>query len=247
MVRAQPMNKTDTASKPTVLVVEDEAGIASMLTMALTFLGFEVVTASHGKAALTQAVNHRPDVILLDVLLPDMDGFEVCRRLRDTGVTAPVLFVTARDAMADKVRGLELADDYVTKPFDLNEVVARIRAVMRRGRELLPVNDRRLRAGWVELDQDTREVWQHGRPVQLSSTEFALLRYLLENTDQVISKAQMLDNVWDYGFRGESGIVETYIYYLRRKLGDTDQTLIHTVRGAGYLVRTSPPARLGEG
>ncbi|WP_055526206.1 response regulator transcription factor [Streptomyces graminilatus] len=241
------MNKTDTAPKSTVLVVEDEVSIASMLTMALQFLGFDVVTASCGKEALTRAMQHSPDVILLDVVMPGMDGFEVCRRLREAGVIAPVLFVTARDAVADKVRGLELADDYVTKPFDLNEVVARIRAVMRRGRELIPVNDRKLRAGWVELDRDTREVWRHGQPVQLSSTEFALLSYLLENTDQVISKAQMLDNVWDYGFRGESGIVETYIYYLRRKLGDTEQTLIRTVRGAGYLVRTAPPARLREG
>ncbi|MGW2748408.1 response regulator transcription factor [Streptomyces sp. NPDC001450] len=240
------MNKSDTSSKTTVLVVEDEASIASMLTMALQFLGFEVVTAARGAEALTRAAHRAPDVILLDVLLPDMDGFEVCRRLRDAGVIAPVLFVTARDAVEDKVRGLELADDYVTKPFDLNEVVARIRAVMRRGRELTQSNSRRLRAGWVELDQDTREVWRHGQPVQLSSTEFALLRYLLENADQVISKAQMLDNVWSYGFRGESGIVETYIYYLRRKLGDTDQTLIHTVRGAGYLVRTTPPAQLAE-
>ncbi|KUO07931.1 response regulator transcription factor [Streptomyces sp. DSM 15324] len=241
------MNQSDTSSKTTVLVVEDESSIASMLTMALQFLGFAVVTADRGSKALALATSCAPDVVLLDVVLPDMDGFEVCRSLRGAGVSAPVLFVTARDAVADKVRGLELADDYVTKPFDLNEVVARIRAVMRRGRELVPAQGRRLRAGWVELDQDTREVWRHGQPVQLSSTEFALLRYLLENADQVISKAQMLDNVWSYDFRGESGIVETYIYYLRRKLGDTDQTLIHTVRGAGYLVRSAPPGHRTEG
>jgi two-component system, OmpR family, response regulator len=241
------MTRSDTSAKSTVLVVEDESSIASMLTMALQFMGFEAVTAACGSEALDRAARHAPDVILLDVVLPDMDGFEVCRRLRDTGVHAPVLFLTARDAVADKIRGLELADDYVTKPFDLNEVVARIRAVMRRGREIAPSNSRRLRAGWVELDRDTREVWRHGQPVQLSSTEFALLRYLLENADQVISKAQMLDNVWSYDFQGESGIVETYIYYLRRKLGDTDQTLIHTVRGAGYLVRTSPPSHITEG
>ncbi|KPH98984.1 two component transcriptional regulator, winged helix family [Actinobacteria bacterium OK074] len=240
------MNRTDTSPKSTVLVVEDEAGIASMLTMALQFLGFEVATAARGDEALTRAAQHRPDVVLLDVVLPDMDGFEVCRRLRGAGVDAPVLFLTARDAVEDKVRGLELADDYVTKPFDLKEVVARIRAVMRRGRELTPAGGRRLRAGWVEVDRDTREVWRHGEPVQLSSTEFALLCYLIQNADQVISKAQMLDHVWSYDFRGESGIVETYIYYLRRKLGDTDQTLIHTVRGAGYLVRTAPPGTLAE-
>ncbi|WP_133916940.1 response regulator transcription factor [Streptomyces sp. NBC_00582] len=240
------MNQSDTSSKTTVLVVEDESSIASMLSMALQFLGFEVVTAGRGSEALALATHRAPDVILLDIVLPDMDGFAVCRGLRGAGVNAPVLFVTARDAMEDKVRGLELADDYVTKPFDLNEVVARIRAVMRRGRELVPVNGRRLRAGWVELDQDTREVWRHGELVQLSSTEFALLRYLLKNADQVISKAQMLDHVWSYDFRGESGIVETYIYYLRRKLGDTDQTLIHTVRGAGYLVRSTPPEPVRE-
>ncbi|WP_327312999.1 response regulator transcription factor [Streptomyces sp. NBC_01235] len=240
------MNQSDTSSKTTVLVVEDESSIASMLTMALQFLGFEVITAGRGGEALALAADRAPNVVLLDVVLPDMDGFEVCRGLRGAGVNAPVLFVTARDAVEDKVRGLELADDYVTKPFDLNEVVARIRAVMRRGRELTPVNSRRLRAGWVELDQDTREVWRHGELVQLSSTEFALLRYLLENADQVISKAQMLDHVWSYDFRGESGIVETYIYYLRRKLGDTGQTLIHTVRGAGYLVRSAPPGHLRE-
>lgn len=240
------MNQSDTSSKTTVLVVEDESSIASMLSMALQFLGFEVVTAGRGSEALALATHRAPDVILLDIVLPDMDGFAVCRGLRGAGVNAPVLFVTARDAMEDKVRGLELADDYVTKPFDLNEVVARIRAVMRRGRELVPVNGRRLHAGWVELDQDTREVWRHGELVQLSSTEFALLRYLLKNADQVISKAQMLDHVWSYDFRGESGIVETYIYYLRRKLGDTDQTLIHTVRGAGYLVRSTPPEPVRE-
>lgn len=240
------MIQSGTSSKMTVLVVEDESSIASMLTMALEFLGFKVVTAARGSEALALATSRAPDVVLLDVVLPDMDGFEVCRGLRGSGVNAPVLFVTARDAVEDKVRGLELADDYVTKPFDLNEVVARIRAVMRRGRELTPPNRRRLRAGWVELDQDTREVWRQGQPVQLSSTEFALLRYLMENAGQVISKAQMLDNVWSYDFRGESGIVETYIYYLRRKLGDTDQTLIHTVRGAGYLVRSAPPGNLTE-
>ncbi|MDC0771516.1 response regulator transcription factor [Streptomyces sp. HD] len=241
------MNKSDTSAKTTVLVVEDESSIASMLTMALQFLGFEVVTADRGAEALAQAAQRAPDVILLDVVLPDMDGFDVCRRLREAGVSAPVLFVTARDAVRDKVRGLELADDYVTKPFDLSEVVARIRAVMRRGRELTPSSGPRLRAGWVELDQNTREVWQHGRPVQLSSTEFALLRFLLENADHVISKAQMLDNVWSYDFQGESAIVETYIYYLRRKLGDTEQRLIRTVRGAGYLLRTTPSAHVTEG
>jgi two-component system OmpR family response regulator len=239
------MNAHESGQRSTVLVVEDEASIASMLTMALRFLGFDVATAACGREAMASATERAPDVVLLDVVLPDMDGFEVCRRLRSAGIAAPVLFLTARDAVEDKIRGLDLGDDYVTKPYDLNEVAARIRAVMRRGRELVPPN-RRLRAGWVELDRDTREVWRHGQSVQLSSTEFALLRYLLENADQVISKAQILDNVWSYDFSGETGIVETYVYYLRRKLGDTGPSLIRTVRGAGYVVRTAAPEDLRE-
>ncbi|WP_405970610.1 response regulator transcription factor [Streptomyces sp. NBC_00988] len=222
--------------RPAVLTVEDDASISSMLGVALGFLGFDVVAASTGNQALTSASLSPPDVVLLDVVLPDVDGFEVCRRLREAGIDAPVLFLSARDAAEDKVHGLSLGDDYVTKPFDLNEVVARIHALLRRSQPSQPPRGR-LRAGWVELDRSTHEVWRHGQQVQLSTTEFALLQHLMQNAGKVTSKAEILDTVWQYGFNGESGIVETYVYYLRRKLGDTDQSLIRTVRGVGYLIR----------
>ena len=227
-------------STASILVVEDEPEIASMLTMALRFLGFTAVAAPTGHEALASAAAHTPDVILLDVVLPDLDGFEVCRQLRAAGSRAPVLFLTARDGVEDKVHALDLGgDDYVTKPFDLNEVAARIRALLRRGTEQPAAVSRSLRAGWVQLNQDTHEVLRHGQPVRLSATEFALLRHLLTHTGRVVSKAEILDSIWNYDFQGESGIVETYIYNLRRKLDDSSQALIRTVRGAGYLVDRS--------
>jgi len=230
------VNSGAAGNRPSVLIVEDEPGISSMLSVGLRFLGFETLTAVTGKEGLDEAERRRPDVILLDVMLPDLDGFEVCAKLRESGIFSPVLFLTARDSVEDKIRGLAIGgDDYVTKPFDLNEVVARIQALLRRS-GCPGGSGRRLRAGWVEVDRDTREVWRHGRPVQLSATEFSLLAYLLENAGQVVSKARILDAVWGYDFQGESGVVETYVYYLRRKLGDTEQKLIRTVRGAGYLV-----------
>lgn len=215
-----------------------------MLAVALDFLGFEVTTASTGEQAL-ESMARTPDLVLLDVVLPDTDGFEVCRRLRARGTDVPVLFLTARDAIEDRVQGLSLGDDYVTKPFDINEVVARIHALLRRGTHCCrrSENTHLLRAQWVELDLATHEVWRHGQPVKLSATEFALLSYLMENADRVVSKADLLDNVWQYGFNGESGVVETYVYYVRRKLGDTNQSLIRTVRGAGYFLRSSPRKR----
>jgi two-component system OmpR family response regulator len=238
-----PVIAAETGPRPSVLIVEDEPGISSMLTVGLRFLGFDTRSAASGTQALEEVQRRLPDVVLLDVMLPDLDGFEVCTRLRKHGVQAPVLFLTARDSVEDKIRGLALGgDDYVTKPFDVNEVVARIQALLRRAGAQQPGAGRRLRAEWVELDRDTHEVWRHGNPVQLSATEFALLRYLLENTGQVVSKARILDAVWGYDFQGESGVVETYVYYLRRKLGDTEQRLIRTVRGAGYLVQPRPAA-----
>jgi two-component system, OmpR family, response regulator len=224
-----------------VLVVEDEPAISSMLTMAMRFLGFTVSEATSGKEAFDVINERSPDVILLDVVLPDRDGIEVCRTLRTAGFRMPVLFLTARDSVEDKVRALEIGgDDYVTKPFDLNEVAARIQALLRRSRESRDWTAGSLRAGWVELNRDTHEVTRHGQPVRLSATEFTLLRFLLENSGRVISKAAILDSVWNYDFQGESGVVETYIYNLRRKLGDANQSLISTVRGAGYLVHESP-------
>lgn len=226
---------------PCVLVVEDESAISSMLTMALRFLGFTAVTAENGERGLDAVARHSPDVILLDVVLPDLSGFEVCRRLRAAGCRAPVLFLTARDSIEDKVQALGLGgDDYVTKPFDLNEIAARIQALLRRSIHPSASAAGTLRAGWVELNRDTHAVTRHGQAVQLSATEFTLLRFLLENSGRVLSKAAILDSVWQYDFQGESGVVETYIYNLRRKLGDTGPSLIRTVRGAGYLLSQTP-------
>jgi two-component system OmpR family response regulator len=172
-------------------------------------------------------------------MLPDLDGFDVCRRLRASGIDAPVLFLTARDAREDKVNGLTLGgDDYVTKPFDLDELVARVNVLLKRGRSA-PRPAERMRAGLVELDADTHEVWRDGELVSLSATEFQLLRYLMTNAGRVLSKAQILDHVWKFDFQGDSGIVETYIYYLRRKLDRQDDQLIRTVRGAGYMLRAA--------
>lgn len=221
-----------------MLVVDDEENITAMLRTTLRFTGFDVITAATGQDAVAAAVLTPPDVILLDVLLPDIDGFAVCRRLREVGVRAPVLFLTARDAPADKVHGLTKGggDDYVTKPFDLEELIARIGVLLRRT-GAAACDDGRLRIGPVELDRHTREVWRDGLPVSLSVTEFDLLRYLMTNSGRVVSRAQILDHVWRSSFQGESGIVETYVYYLRRKLGDSGQSLIRTVRGVGYQVR----------
>ena len=247
------MTRERSPDHPSVLVVEDDAGISAPLVTALGFLGFDAHTVATGTEALAAVRDRRPDAVLLDLVLPDLDGAEVCRLLRATGNNTPVLFLSARHSVADKCRALAMGgDDYVTKPFDLTEVSARIRALIRRSRGTVPVQDfrdfrydvpaapRRLRAGGVELDVDTREAWRHGQPVRLSATEFALLKVLMENAGRVISKGDILDSVWKYDFQGESGVVETYVYYLRRKLGDSGQSLIRTVRGAGYLVNTDP-------
>ncbi|MEW1831112.1 response regulator transcription factor [Streptomyces sp. NPDC088196] len=256
------MTRERSPDHPSVLVVEDDAGISAPLVTALGFLGFDAHTVATGTEALTAVRDRRPDAVLLDVVLPDLDGTEVCRLLRAAGDNTPVLFLSARRSVADKCRALALGgDDYVTKPFDLTEVSARIRALIRRSRDTLPhpplgydapVAPRRLRAAGVELDVDTREAWCQGRPVRLSATEFALLKVLMENTGRVVSKGDILDSVWKYDFQGESGVVETYVYYLRRKLGDSGQSLIRTVRGAGYLmnaeaVPTTEKANIGGG
>lgn len=227
-------------------MVEDEAGGSGLLVTALGFLGFDAHTVATGAEALAAVRHRRPDAVLLDLTLPDDDGAEVCRLMRASGNNTPVLFLSARHAVQDKCRALAMGgDDYVTKPFDLTEVSARIRALIRRSRVTghhqgvgyaVPSAPRRLRAAGVELDVGTRQAWRHGQPVQLSATEFALLKVLMENAGQVISKGRILDTVWKYDFQGESGVVETYVYYLRRKLGDSGQSLIRTVRGAGYLV-----------
>jgi two-component system OmpR family response regulator len=231
------------APEARLLVVDDEPNIVELLSTSLRFAGFAVATAMTGNDAVRSVERHRPDLVLLDVMLPDVDGFVVLRRLRDARERLPVLFLTARDANDDKVTGLTLGgDDYVSKPFSLEEVVARIRAVLRRTRA---DDDRqaRLSVADLDLDEDSHQVWRGEREVQLSPTEFNLLRYLMVNAGRVVSKSQILDHVWSYDFDGDANIVESYISYLRRKLDDGGEPLIHTVRGVGYVLR--PPREPG--
>ena len=221
-----------------LLVVDDEPNILELLSVALRFSGFEVATATNGLQAVTVARSFRPDLIVLDVMLPELDGFEVVRRLRGEGTRVPVLFLTAKDATEDKITGLTLGgDDYVTKPFSLEEVVARIRAVLRRGGVAASPAGSRLVFADVELDEDSHEVWKAGVPVALSPTEFNLLRYFMQNPGRVLTKAQILDHVWHYDFGGEANVVESYVSYLRRKVDTTEPRLLHTLRGVGYVLR----------
>ncbi|GAB95605.1 two-component system OmpR family response regulator [Kineosphaera limosa] len=223
-----------------LLVVEDEPNIRELLATSLRFAGFEVHTAADGAAAIEVAEREQPDLVVLDVMLPDIDGFAVTRRLRENGRLMPIVFVTARDSVDDKVKGLTVGgDDYVTKPFSLEEVIARIRAVLRRTRGDI-TEDAILRFHDLELNEDSHEVRRGRRVIDVSPTEFKLLRYLLLNPNRVLSKTQILDHVWDYDFRGEAGIVESYISYLRRKVDVDDPPLIHTRRGVGYVLRLPP-------
>ena len=221
-----------------VLVVDDEPYITDLLGMALRHVGFTVDTAGSIGEARTQVARRVPDVLVLDVMLPDGDGIELCRRLRAEGVRAPVLFLTARDATEDKVRGLTVGgDDYMTKPFSLEELDARVRALLRRAGATPADESRRLTFADLELDEDAHEVTRAGQPVGLSPTEFKLLRYLLVNAGRVVSKAQILDHVWEYDFGGDGGVVETYVSYLRKKIDPLGPPLIQTVRGVGYALR----------
>jgi two-component system OmpR family response regulator len=222
-----------------LLVVDDEPNIVELLSASLRFAGFDVATATRGEEAVATARTFRPDLIVLDVMMPGMDGFGVVKRLRGDGVRTPVLFLTARDATEDKVTGLTLGgDDYVTKPFSLEEVIARIRAVLRRnGGPVATAPAARLTFADIELDDDSHEVWKAGKPVSLSPTEFKLLRYLMSNSGRVLSKALILDHVWNYDFGGDANVVESYISYLRRKVDTTEPRLIHTLRGVGYVMR----------
>jgi two-component system OmpR family response regulator len=228
-----------------LLVVDDEPNLRELLAATLRFSGFRVSSAATGAEALAAAAADPPDLVLLDVMLPDMDGFEVVRRLRARAPGAPgrpghlpVLFLTARDGTEDKVRGLTAGgDDYVTKPFELAELVARIRAVLRR----TAGTDASLVVADLELDPDGHQARRGGRPVALSPTELRLLHYLMVNAGRVVSKAQILAHVWDYDFGGDQSIVESYVSYLRRKLDTGGPKLIHTVRGAGYVLRAPRP------
>lgn len=222
-----------------VLVVDDEPNIVELLSVSLRFQGFEVQVASTGAEGLDRAKVFRPDALILDVMMPGMDGFGLLRRLRADGIDAPVLFLTAKDAVEDKVTGLTLgADDYVTKPFSLEEVVARLRVILRRvARDPNAVEPSRITFADIELDDDTHEVWKAGQSVSLSPTEFTLLRYFMVNAGVVLSKPRILDHVWHYDFGGEVGVVESYVSYLRRKVDTTEPRLIQTLRGVGYVMR----------
>jgi len=222
---------------PRILIVDDEPSIRELLSTSLRFAGFGVRAVSNGAQTISAVLEEEPDLIILDVMLPDMNGFSVTKRLRSAGYTAPILFLTAKDEVEDKVQGLTVGgDDYVTKPFSLDEIIARIKAILRR--TIQENEEAVLEAGPIVLDQDTHEVSVEGASVELSSTEFKLLRYLMQNANRVLSKAQILDHVWEYDFNGDAGIVESYVSYLRRKLDPlTEESLIQTKRGFGYMLK----------
>ncbi|MBU6265801.1 MAG: response regulator transcription factor [Actinomycetales bacterium] len=207
--------------------------------MALRYEGWEIKTAADGSSALTTARDFRPDAIVLDIMLPDIDGLQVLQRLRADGNDVPVLFLTAKDALDDRIAGLTAGgDDYVTKPFSLEEVVARLRGLIRRSTMTVDANESPvLVVGDLELDEDSHEVRRNGRLIELTATEFELLRYLMRNPRRVVSKSQILDRVWDYDFGGKSSVVEIYISYLRKKIDAEGAPMLHTVRGAGYMIK----------
>ncbi|WP_281364992.1 response regulator transcription factor [Phytohabitans houttuyneae] len=221
-----------------VLVVDDEATLTDLLSMALRYEGWQVRSAGNGLAAVRVAREFEPDAVVLDIMLPDLDGLEVLRRLRGVRPDVPVLFLTARDAVEDRVAGLTAGgDDYVTKPFSLEEVVARLRALMRRAGVGTTRDDAVLVVGDLSLDEDSHEVRRGGDLVSLTATEFELLRYLMRNPRRVLSKAQILDRVWNYDFGGQANVVELYISYLRKKIDAGRPPMIHTLRGAGYVLK----------
>ena len=226
-----------------VLVVDDEQNITELLAMAFRYEGFEVEEAGSGDEALERVSANPPSLIVLDVMMPGMDGFAVVKKLREQGRSTPVLFLTAKDTTKDAVEGLTLgADDYVTKPFSLEEVIARARAVLRRTSDLAD-EGRRLVVADLVMDDDTREVWRAGEQVELTDTEYRLLRYLLANPRRVLTRQQILQHVWNYDFGGDGRVLETYVSYLRKKVDQAEPPLIHTVRGVGYTLRV--PAESG--
>jgi len=221
-----------------VLVVDDEPNIAEVVTMALRFQGFTVETAATGREALAAVAKFKPHLMVLDVMLPDMDGFEVASRLGAQRAGVPIIFLTARDATEDKIRGLSGGgDDYMTKPFSLEELVARIRTILRRTGQAAPESGRLVFED-LELDEESREVTRAGAPIELTATEYRLLRYLMLNPRRVMTRAQLLDHVWNYDFGGDGRVLETYISYLRKKLDAHGPPLIKTVRGVGYALQT---------
>ena len=228
---------SSTSTRRQILVVDDEASIVDAVATALRYEGFDVREAATGRAALSAAQEDPPDLVVLDVMLPDLDGLEVTRRLRADGIRVPVLFLTARDSLEDKVAGLTVGgDDYVTKPFSLAEIVARTHAILRRTHGERD-GDGQLKFADVVLDQDTHEVWRAGNAIRLTATEFNLLRFFLLNPRRVLSKSQILDHVWHYDFGGDANVVETYVSYLRKKLDQHGAPLIQTIRLVGYSLR----------
>ena len=225
-----------------VLVVDDEPVLAEMVSMALRYEGWNIATAGDGSAAIARPpVPQRPDVVVLDVMLPDMSGLDVLHKLREENPQLPVLLLTAKDAVEDRIAGLTAGgDDYVTKPFSIEEVVLRLRALLRRTGVTTMDSGAQLVVGDLVLDEDSHEVTRAGEPISLTSTEFELLRFMMRNSKRVLSKAQILDRVWSYDFGGRSNIVELYISYLRKKIDNGREPMIHTLRGAGYVLK---PAR----
>lgn len=224
-----------------VLVVDDEPVLAEMVSMALRYEGWSISTAGDGESAIATARNQRPDVVVLDVMLPDMSGLDVLHKLRQEIPQLPVLLLTAKDAIEDRIAGLTAGgDDYVTKPFSIEEVVLRLRALLRRTGVTTVDSGAQLVVGDLVLDEDSHEVTRAGEPISLTSTEFELLRFMMRNSKRVLSKAQILDRVWSYDFGGRSNIVELYISYLRKKIDNGRDPMIHTLRGAGYVLK---PAR----
>ena len=224
-----------------VLVVDDEANIAELVALALRYEGFEVRAAHTGSKAVSAAKEFRPDAVVLDIMLPDFDGLEVLRRMRATEPDVPVVFLTARDSVEDRVAGLTAGgDDYVTKPFSLEELVARLRGLLRRSGARQAATSSTLVVGDLELDEDSHEVFRSGEEIMLTATEFELLRFLMRNPRRVLSKAQILDRVWNYDFGGQANVVELYISYLRKKVDAGRTPMIHTMRGAGYVLKPAP-------
>ena len=223
-----------------VLVVDDEPNIRDLLASGLRFAGFSVLAVANGNDAVAAAEKGKPDLILLDVMLPDMSGFSVTKKLRSMDIMAPVLFLTARDEVEDKITGLTVGgDDYMTKPFSLDEIIARIHAILRRTKQA-SVEKSIIEVGEVSIDEDAHEVFVNGESVELSPTEYKLLRFLMENANRVLSKAQILDHVWEYDFNGEMGIVESYVSYLRKKLDPlTTEPVLVTKRGHGYMFKSN--------
>jgi two-component system OmpR family response regulator len=221
-----------------ILAVDDESSLTELLAKALRYEGWQVSTAASGNEAVKIANEVRPDAVVLDIMLPDFDGLEVMRRIRLEQPNVPVIFLTARDAVNDRVAGLTAGgDDYVTKPFSLEELVARLRALLRRSGITAAESDSSLVVGDLVMNEDAHEVLRAGEPVQLTATEFELLRFMMRNPKRVLSKAQILDRVWNYDFGGQANIVELYISYLRKKIDSGREPMIHTLRGVGYILR----------